>query len=115
MKDFFLATLSKEGYPLYQLHLVSDGHGVCGHMISNFIIEKYPPILSALLVKNLTALGLLNQEEEDEDVEAPESDEDGSPTMGKRNRKVVRPPSGSRWDLKKKKQTIIKQALSDSF
>jgi hypothetical protein len=55
MKDFFLATLSKEGYPLYQLHLVSDGHGVCGHMISNFIIEKYPPILSALLVKNLTA------------------------------------------------------------
>lgn len=58
-------------------------------MISNFIVEKYPPILSALLVKNLTPLGLLNSKEED-DEDAPESDEDGSPTMGK-HKKVKRP------------------------
>ena len=42
MKNLFIETMSREDLPTYQLHVLADGHGPTGHVISNFIIEKYP-------------------------------------------------------------------------
>jgi len=42
MKDLFVQTMSREDLPNYQLHVLADGHGPAGHIISNYIIEKYP-------------------------------------------------------------------------
>ena len=53
MKNLFEEATSRTDLPAYQLHLVSDGHGVNGHVISTFIIEKYPQILSKCLISAL--------------------------------------------------------------
>ena len=50
LKNLFEETLSREDLPAYQLHLLSDGHGASGHVISNYIIEKFPAILASLLL-----------------------------------------------------------------
>jgi len=59
MKDLFVQTMSREDLPTYQLHVLADGHGPAGHVISNFIIEKYPQILSNFLFKVITEISAL--------------------------------------------------------
>lgn len=54
LKNLFAETLSREDLPDYQLHLLSDGHGASGHVISNFIIEKYPVILAQMMLAVVT-------------------------------------------------------------
>lgn len=59
MKDLFVQTMSREDLPNYQLHVLADGHGPTGHVISNFIIEKFPQILSKLLYNVITEISAL--------------------------------------------------------
>ena len=61
MKDLFVQTMSREDLPNYQLHVLADGHGPAGHVISNFIIEKYPQILSKYLFKVITEIDILKR------------------------------------------------------
>jgi hypothetical protein len=90
--DLFAATFpERDGLPVYQLYLLSDGHGCNGHLVSTFIVEKYPLILGQKLIKVIDDLessadqaGERNLDDvsanEDESIEE-DDEEDCSPRM----------------------------------
>lgn len=53
IKDLFdrMQAYSKE--MAYDLYIICDGHGQCGHIVTNYIIEQYPVILKRLLASAL--------------------------------------------------------------
>lgn len=51
--NLFLQTEGREDLPTFSVFLVCDGHGPSGHIVSTFIIEKYPSILSSLIIKGI--------------------------------------------------------------
>lgn len=127
VNDLFLAMFpQRENFPVYQLFLMSDGHGTNGHLVSTFIVEKYPMILAERLLKVLDDLeysadqsgerNLDADKSEDESVE--EDDEEGcSPRMKGRKLRVsanAKVPE-DRWQQIKRKRASIKQALAESF
>ena len=87
MRNLFIETMSREDLPTYQLHVLADGHGPTGHVISNFIIEKYPKILSSLLLTALKEMKAMKKdshvvgEQTLEEEDGPVDEDDSSPRM----------------------------------
>lgn len=100
VEDLFLSTFpERDGLPVYQLYLMSDGHGCNGHLVSTYIVEKYPMILSQKLIRVIDDLESSadqtgernlddNSANEDESIE--EDDEEGcSPRLkGRKSKKI---------------------------
>ena len=71
-------------HPIYQLHLLCDGHGHHGHLVSTFILEHYPQILARLLLSALEEYELTESDPTNErqgpQVIMEEENEDSSPS-----------------------------------
>lgn len=106
--DFYHPLKSKYPEKPYQLHMICDGHGPSGHLISAFIIENYPSILRRLILIALKEYEIFEKTGSRDVspnprivVEGEETEETKKIVGDSEETNIIYNPLRNRWELRK--------------